>query len=197
MNLFDILLEWTINTFSPLGSLGLFILAFIESSFFYPPPDVLLIVLTLAEPNKAFWFALICSIGSVLGGMLGYGIGYFLEQTVLEKFFSKKKIERVHEMYSKYDTLAIFIGGYTPLPYKIFTISAGLFYINFKKFIIVSTIARSLRFFTIATLLYFYGEVIVEFLHNYFNWITVIAAVTIIIVFICYRRLKNYGLDRL
>lgn len=197
MNLFSFLLEWTTDTFKPLGGLGLFILAFIESSFFPIPPDLLLIILALDEPNKAFLFAAICSLGSVLGGMFGYWVGYFFGQTVLERFFDKNKIEKVHRLYSKYDTLAIFISGYTPVPYKIFTITAGLFYINFKKFIIISAIARGLRFFTIAVLLYFYGEAIVSFLYKYFNWITLIGGLLFIIIFICYRRLKNYDLARL
>ena len=88
MSLFDGIIEWTEATFAPLGAWGLFILAFIESSFFPIPPDILLIILSLASPEKALFYALICTIGSVLGGMLGYGVGYVGEKAVLERFFS-------------------------------------------------------------------------------------------------------------
>src|SRR3989338_4459954 len=102
MSVFNSLLVWTQRTFEPLGAWGLFVLAFIESSFFLIPPDILLIALSLAAPERAFFLALVCTIGSVLGGMFGYGIGYVGERAFLERFVSRKKVEKVHDMFNRY-----------------------------------------------------------------------------------------------
>ncbi|MEK6862489.1 MAG: YqaA family protein [Nanoarchaeota archaeon] len=191
MSLTNKLIEWTHATFQPLGAWGLFILAFIESSFFPIPPDLLLITLSLFEPEKAFFFALICTIGSVLGGMFGYLIGYIGEIAILRKLFSEEKIKKVHNLFNKYEVWAIAIAGFTPIPYKIFTISAGVFYINFWKFVITSFWSRGARFFLEATLLYFFGKFILNFLNNYFDWISLIGVALLIVIYIIYKKIKN------
>jgi len=94
MGILNGLFEWTQNTFQPLGSLGLFILAFIESSFFPIPPDVLLVILALGDPGNAFWFAFVATIGSVLGGIFGYGIGLFFGEVILRKFVKEDKYKK-------------------------------------------------------------------------------------------------------
>ena len=182
MALFNNLLNWTTNTFAPLGSTGLFLLAFIESSFFPIPPDVLLILLSLLNPELSMWYALICTTGSVLGGILGYYIGFLGKITVLEKMFSKSKIDKVHIYFHKYDALAIFIAGFTPIPYKVFTIAAGVFSIELKRFIIASILGRGLRFFTIAILVMYYGKTITDLIDNYLGILSLILAVLIIIL---------------
>ena len=127
------LFEWTQNTFEPLGSLGLFILAFIESSFFPIPPDILLVVLALGDTSNAFWFASVATLGSVLGGIFGYGIGFFFGEVVLRKFVKEEKLMKVHDFFNKYEAQAILVAAISPFPYKIVTISAGLFYISFCR----------------------------------------------------------------
>lgn len=182
--------DWTILTFEPLGSLGLFLLAFAESSFFPIPPDILLIVLSLSQVQNAYWFALIATIGSVLGGIAGYGIGCVGEKFILERFFSKNKIEKVHKLFNKYESLAVFIGGFTPLPYKLFTITAGMFYLNFKKFIMVSFLSRGLRFFLVAFLITKFHESIDGIILNYANIITLLIA-AVMIGYILLKKLKK------
>lgn len=191
MGLFNGLVDWTNDVFGRLGSFGLFSLAFMESSFFPIPPDVLLIAFSLAEPNKSLWFALICTAGSVIGGMFGYLIGYIGEMAVLEKFFSKHKIERVHNLFNKYEEAAILIAAFTPIPYKVFTIAGGVFYINFKKFVLMSIIGRGARFFLEAVLIMLYGAEIVGFIDRNFNGTTILVTVILVALYIAYRRFKR------
>lgn len=179
---------WTKNIFEPLGSLGLFILAFMESSFFPVPPDILLIILCVAEPEKSLIFALICTIGSVTGGMFGYLIGYGGKEAILVRFFSEKKIAKVHRLFNKYEAWAVAIAGFTPIPYKVFTIAAGVFYVNFKKFVLASTIGRGLRFFIIATMIMFFGEAIMNLIQTYFNWATIIITVAVFLAYVAYMK---------
>lgn len=188
MAVFAALVDWTKATFAPLGPLGLFILSFIESSFFPIPPDILLIILVLADPNSALFYALVATTGSTIGGIFGYYIGYLGEKTVLEKFVKKGKIEKAHELFEKYETGAIFIAGFTPIPYKVFTIAAGLFYINFHKFVIASFFSRGSRFFTVALLVMFYGEEIVNLINSYFNILTLVVALLIVIAYFIVRK---------
>jgi len=191
MSLLLTLVEWTQRTFEPLGAWGLFILAFIESSVFPIPPDLLLIVLSLAEPQYALWFALVCTLGSTLGGMFGYLIGYVGEQAVLERFFDRKKIEKVHRLFNKYEVWAIAIAGFTPVPYKVFTIAGGVFYIDFKKFVLVSFLSRGARFTLEALLIMFYGPQIVTFLDANFNGLSLLAAVVLLGGYFMHKRLRS------
>ncbi len=191
MSFITSLITWTQNTFTPLGPIGLFILAFMEASFFPVPPDILLVVLTLAEPDKAFLFALICTLGSVLGALLGYLIGYIGKIAILKKFVSENKIDRVHNLFNKYGPWGVFIAAFTPIPFKIITIAAGVFYINIKKFILASLIGRGLRFFIIALLVMLFGEMIVNFIDTYFGLLTLLVVAILTIVFILYRKSKK------
>ncbi len=182
------IISWTKNTFEPLGSLGLFILAFMESSFFPVPPDVLLLVLCVAEPEKALFFALVCTLGSVLGGMLGYLIGYIGKETILDRFFPKRKIRKVHNLFNKYEAWAVMIAGFTPIPYKVFTIAAGVFYVNFKKFVLASIIGRGARFFLEALLIMFFGKAIIHFIEDHFGWLTLIIAIGLLVIYVVYKK---------
>lgn len=150
----------------------LFLLAFAESSFFPIPPDVLLVTLGVANPESAIWYGFVCSLGSVLGGMLGYGIGLYGGRPLLYKFFSDKKIHAVERLYDRYNAWATGIAGLTPIPYKVFTIAGGAFKINFKIFVLASIASRSLRFMAEGVLLFLFGEAIREFIFEWFNWIS-------------------------
>jgi membrane protein YqaA with SNARE-associated domain len=157
----------------PNPGLWLFLLAFAESSFFPIPPDVLLVTLGVASPERAIWYGFICSAGSVLGGMLGYGIGLYGGRPLLYKFFKERKIHAVEKLYDRYNAWATGIAGLTPIPYKVFTIAGGAFKINFKIFVLASMVSRSLRFMAEGVLLYFYGESIRDFLFKWFNWVSI------------------------
>lgn len=196
MALVNNLITWTTNTFAPLGSIGLFILAFIESSFFPVPPDVLLIILSLSNPELSLWYALVCTVGSVLGGLFGYSIGVVGKKAILERMFSQEKIDGVHNYFHKYDAWAIFIAAFTPIPYKVFTIAAGVFRIELVRFTVASLIGRGLRFFIIATMIMLYGKPIVDFIDQYLGIMTVVFTIIIILVgFFLKRRNNNFISD--
>lgn len=188
------LVNWTISwALTPYGPLALFIIAFAESSFFPVPPDVLLIALGLLSPENVFLFALICSIGSVTGGMFGYFLGIRGGRPLLEKMFKKDKIEKAHELFQKYEVWAIGIAAFTPVPYKVFTIAAGVFYIDFKKFVLVSIIGRSCRFFIVAGFIALFGEQIKHFLEKYFELVTIGFVILIFLGFYAIRHIKIKG----
>ncbi len=165
---------------SPNAAVALFTLAFAESSFFPIPPDVLLIPLCLGRPQDALWFASLCSAGSVLGGMAGYGLGFFGGRPLLRRLFKEEKLRAVERYYDKYNAWAIGIAGLTPLPYKVFTVSGGAFAIGFRTFVIASVLSRSLRFFAIAGLIYLFGEPISTFIDRYFGLLSIAFVVILV-----------------
>jgi membrane protein YqaA with SNARE-associated domain len=168
------LLAWVEGlALTPAGPAALLVLAFAESSFFPIPPDALLIPLCLGDPSKAFWFATLCSVGSVVGGVAGYGIGYYGGRPLVRRLFSEQRVAAVETYYDRYNAWAIGIAGLTPLPYKLFTLSGGAFAINFRVFLLASIVSRSLRFFLVAGLIYLFGEPIRDFIVRYLNWLTV------------------------
>lgn len=185
---YDWMLSWGESRW---GMLALFCFAFAESSFFPIPPDVLLIALCLGAVARSFRFAAICTAGSILGAIAGYGIGFFLwqntagEYTALAQFFfdhvfSVEAFERVGALYDRYNFWIVFTAGFTPLPYKLFTVTGGLFHINFAMFLIASTVSRGLRFFLIAGLIWRFGAPIKRFIDRYFNLLAV--AFTVLLV---------------
>lgn len=175
------MLHW-VESFAatPYGDWALFALAFAESSVFPIPPDVLLIALCLGRPEDSFWFALLCTAGSVLGAMLGYGLGFWGGRPLLKRLFKPAKIRAVESLYDRYNAWATGIAGLTPLPYKIFTVSGGVFAINFKIFVFASIVARALRFFVVAALIYAFGEPVKAFIVRYLNLLSVVFVVVLI-----------------
>jgi len=168
------------NLFQSLGMQGLAINAGIESCLpgFPLPPDFLLIAMDLAKPEKALLYALICTIGSVSGGILGYFIGKYGGRPLFNYLFKKKadKLEAVEKLYEKYGSLAVFFSAFSPIPYNIFTIASGILKMNIFKFIGISCLGRGGRFFLVSTVLMIFGETIKQYL-NY-----VIIAVTIVLI---------------
>ena len=170
------------------GATALFCLSFAESSFFPVPPDVLLGPLALGAPKKWLRFALACSIASVLGGIMGYCIGMFLWSMIGQWAYNHLDVIGLTEAnfikfqswYDKYDFWIVFLCGFTPLPYKVCTISAGAAKINFIGFLIASTVSRSARFFIVAGLVGWKGEKIRPFIEKYFNWLSLAFAVLLI-----------------
>ncbi len=179
--LYDWVLSWAET---PYGSWALFILAFSESSFFPIPPDVLLIALAVGKPEKSLKFALICSIGSVLGGILGYFIGWHFMSMLGEKIVAfyglTEKVAYIGSLYHQYDAWAVGIAGFTPIPYKVFTITAGAFKINFFIFLLASAVSRSLRFFLVGGLIYKFGPHIQAFIDKYFNILAVVFTILLV-----------------
>jgi len=168
--LYDWVLHWAET---PYGSWAIFLLAFSESSFFPIPPDILLIALAVAIPKKSLKYALICSAGSVLGGCFGYLIGWqfmaSIGTRIVDFYGLTAKVEYIEVLYNKYDAWAVAIAGFTPIPYKVFTIAAGAFKINFSVFVVASLVSRSARFFLVGGLIYIFGPSIQSFIDKYFN----------------------------
>ncbi len=156
---------------------ALFLIAFVESSFFPIPPDVLLIALAVSNPRKSFLYATVCVVGSVSGAFLGYYIGYALFETVgsriLEFYGVSGQFQVVLDKFRENAWLTIFIAGFTPIPYKVFTIAAG-----FKETIdlvtlgLASLVGRGARFFLVGTLLYFFGPRMKEYIDKYLERLT-------------------------
>lgn len=175
------LLDWVEGlAATPYGTWALFIIAFAESSFFPVPPDVLLIALCVADPSRSLWFALVCSVGSILGGAAGYGIGLWGGRPLLLKLFNQRRVDRVAAYFDRYNAWAVGIAGLTPIPYKIFTISGGAFAINFRIFLVASIVSRSLRFFAVAALIWWFGDPIRAFIDQYLGWLTIAFVVLLI-----------------
>ena len=153
------------------GSISLCLISFCEAIFFPIPPDVLLIPLCLGKRKKIFTFLILCSLFSISGGIAGYIIGYFIWwdsatqfSSIAQSFFnyipgfSEAAFYSIKSKYDLYDFWIIFTAGFTPIPYKIFTISAGAFNLSFPMFILASGVSRSLRFLILSLLLYKFGE---------------------------------------
>lgn len=167
------LVEWVAHfAHTPYGAWALFTLSFAESSFFPIPPDVLLLALCVAQPESSLWFALICSVASVLGGLFGYWIGLKGGRPLMMRMFNHKKVQVVEDYYQRWDVWAVGAAGLTPLPYKLFTISAGVFELNLPRFILASVLSRSARFFGVGVLFWLFGAAIQSFIKQYFGWIT-------------------------
>jgi membrane protein YqaA with SNARE-associated domain len=179
--LYDWVLHWAET---PYGSWALFLLALAESSFFPVPPDVLLIALAISIPARSFRYALICSAGSLLGGVVGYLIGYqcmdLIGLRIVDFYGFTQQYAAVGDLYNRYNAWAVGIAGFTPIPYKIFTISAGAFKINFIIFFIASAISRAARFFLVGWLIYKFGPGIKLFIDRYFNILAVIFVLLLI-----------------
>jgi len=160
------------------------LIAFAESSFFPIPPDILLIPMALASKARALFYAFICTFFSVLGGILGYAIGYFFYNSVginiVEFYHLENSFDVFGNYYKEFGILIVLGAGITPFPYKFITIASGVFGLNIFLFIIISIIGRGLRFYLIAILLYVFGEKIKLIIDKYFNILTVLFFILLI-----------------
>ena len=187
--------QWVLHwADTPYGMPALFLLAFAESSFFPIPADVLLIALALSKPRKSLWFATVCALGSVLGGMAGYGIGYFFWETVgqpiINFYHAQAAFAQVQGYYQQNAFLYVFTAAFTPIPYKVFTIAGGICQIRFwQDLVLASLIGRSLRFFLVAGLFYFFGPPIKKFIDRYFELLTILFSVLLVGGFIAIKYL--------
>ena len=168
--------DWTLSLAKKKTSSGwLAVLSFAEASFFPIPPDVLLIPLCLGALRKAVYFATICSIASVLGGLAGYAIGHFAWDGLQEYFyqyvpgFTKEKFSRIADWYEEWGWPLVFLAGFSPIPYKIFTIASGVLGMALLPFTLASAVSRSGRFFLVALLISKFGEPMKELIDKHFN----------------------------
>lgn len=170
---------------------SLFGIAFIESSFFPIPPDVLLIALAVSIPKRSFRYALICTVGSVLGGMLGFWIGLELfdlvGRSIIDFYGLHEHYLRVQELYNDNAFSAIAIAGFTPIPYKVFTIAAGAFQVPLATLVYASILGRGGRFFLVASLFYWFGVGIKAFIDKYFEALSFGFVVLLVLGFVAIR----------
>lgn len=167
---------------------ALFLLAFAESSFFPIPPDVLLIAMCIGNVHHSYRYAWWSSVGSVLGGAAGYAIGYFLWQVPgVEQFFfdyvpgvHAASVEKVSGLYQEWDFLIVFAAAFTPIPYKVITILAGVCAINFPMFLLASAVGRSARFFLVALLFRTFGPPIKVFIERRFGLVTLVGTIVLV-----------------
>ena len=165
--LYDWVLHWAET---PYGTLALILLAFSESSFFPVPPDILLIALAISIPRRAFFFATITMVG--LMEAVGWKIIHF--------YHAEELFQQLFETFNKYNFWAVLTAAITPIPYKVFTISAGAAKADFTIFMIASIIGRSIRFFAVGTLIYFFGGKIKHIIEKYFNILSIVFVILLI-----------------
>ena len=193
MNLFRKLYDWTLEkSKDPKAPWFLAIISFVESSFFPIPPDIILIPMVIAKRAKAWFFAFICTISSVLGGVAGYFIGYFFYLTIGEFIIELYSYQNEYSDFkSKYEgeiwLWFVFFAGLTPFPFKIITIASGALKINMISFVAIALVSRGLRFYLVATLLKFFGNYIKEYIDKYFNILTFVFFILLIGGFIFFK----------
>lgn len=185
------MIEWSREVFLPFGYPGLFLVAFMESAFFPIPPDAILIPLCLINPEMALFYALVSTAGSVTGSLLGYFIGIKGGRPVLLKFAKEERIMKVEKYFNKYGSWAVGIAGFTPIPYKVFTIASGVFEFDIKKMLIVSAISRGARFFLEAVVIMIWGAQIVSFMDSYFEFLTILGTAVIVGLYVAYKKFKT------
>jgi membrane protein YqaA with SNARE-associated domain len=180
--------EWVLHwAYTRYAQPALFLISFAESSFFPIPPDVLLLPMCLGDRRRAMRFALICSVASVLGGIFGYVLGMAFWNAGLDQFcfayvpgFTEAKFAKIQGIYDQWAFWAVFVAGFSPIPYKLFTIAAGVFAINFPMFVLASVVSRSARFFLEAGLLRIWGDQIKGFIDRWLATLSLLFCVALV-----------------
>ena len=173
------LYQWMIDAAAKKNALWILgIVSFIESSFFPIPPDIMLIPMVVSQPKKAWKIAGIATFASVIGGYFGHAIGYYgydvIAKPLLSFYGYLEQFENFKQYYNEYGALIVFAAGITPFPYKVITIASGVVAMNLVTFGVASVVARGLRFFMVAGLLYFFGESIKKFIEKHFNLLSIL-----------------------
>ena len=181
--------DWVIRMSEHPKSLWvLFGVSFAESSFFPIPPDVMLVPMILAQRQKAWLIAAVCTVASVIGGFFGYAIGYFLFETigqwVINLYGLQGGFAQFQEQFNKWGLWIILIKGLTPIPYKLITIASGAAHFNLAVFAGASVVTRGLRFYLVAALLYFFGQPVRGFIEKHLTLVTTAAVVLIVAGFV-------------
>lgn len=183
------LYQWVIDLSErPSASWALAGVSFAESSFFPVPPDVMLVPMCVARPDRAWWYALVCTIASVVGGLFGYAIGALLYESVglflIQLYGYGQKVDAFQQAYAQYGHWIILIKGLTPIPFKVVTITSGFAHYSLFWFIVLSLITRGARFFLVAALLYWIGPAARTFIEERLGLVTAIFAIVIVAGFI-------------
>ena len=186
------LYDWTMNlAASRHAAKALGFISFIESSVFPIPPDALLVPMVLSERAKAWWYAFVCTVASVLGALLGYAIGALLFETVAQPILSfygyGEKFQSFAGKYNEWGAWAVLIAGLTPFPFKVITIASGATKLSLPVFIIASIVARGIRFFAVAGLVYYFGPPVREFVEKRLGLVFTVSLVLLLGGFVLIR----------
>ena len=188
--MFELLLrlaDWTETLADSDWAVALLSLIAVSESVVFPiPPDPLLIAIGLTDPDSAIWLALLVTVGSVIGAVLGHWIGRKIGRPVLHRLGSKSKTARVEALFNKYGVWAILVAAFTPIPFKVFTILAGVMNFKMRPFIIASIVGRGARFLTIGVLIFAFGESVQSFIDDNFEILTIASAGGFIVIGIAY-----------
>jgi membrane protein YqaA with SNARE-associated domain len=167
---------------------ALFGVSFVESCFFPIPPDVMLVPMVIADRRKAWIYATIATVGSVIGGIAGYAIGYFLidhvGQPILRFYGYADQFQKLADTFNSWGPLILIAKGWTPFPYKVLTILAGATHMDLAAFVLASIVARAMRFYLVAGLLYWFGEPIREFIEKRLTLVTTVFVVVLVSGFV-------------
>ena len=171
---------------TPYALVALALLSFAEASFFPIPPDVLLMAMCLGARRKGLYFAAVCTAASVAGGIAGYFVGALVWEQIDGLFFryvpgfSPERFAMVRALYQEYGVAIVFTAGFTPIPYKLFTITSGVMSLDFLPFVLASAVGRAGRFFLVAGLIYYFGKPIRTFVERYFNWVVLLLTLLLV-----------------
>lgn len=190
-SMYRIVLGWAAH---PNAARYLAMLSFAESSFFPVPPDVMLAPMTLSRPDRAWYFAAITTVSSVLGGLLGYAIGYFLfeelGQPLIDMYNAQARFDTVKDWFDDYGVWVVFLAGFSPIPYKLFTVTSGVLSMALLPFVVVSTIGRGARFYLVAGLIYWGGEKFADFLERRIDLIGWVVVALILVGLVAWKVLQ-------
>ena len=185
MELIHSLTDWLLDfSDSQWAVLILGLLSFSESIFFPIPPDPLLIAMGIIEPSNALWLSLVVTVSSVLGAVVGHFLGKKLGRPLALRIFDETKLSKVEDLFTKYGSWAILMAAFTPIPYKVFTVLAGVLNMDRRTFVIASIVGRGTRFFLLGGLIFTFGDTIESFVNTDFNLVTVLTGLVLIFVLV-------------
>lgn len=186
--LYDWTLKWAEHQFAPRI---LAVLTFAESVFFPIPPDVLLAPMVLAKPHKAWSYATLTTVSSVIGGIAGYALGYYMFepwiQPLITEWGKQETFDQAVSWFNEWGVWVVFIAGFSPIPYKVFTVSAGFLQMAFLPFLVVSAIGRGMRFFLVAGVIHYGGEKMEKSLRKSIDILGWIVVALIVILYLLLR----------
>ncbi len=180
------ILDWFQDVFESMGVLGLIIVSFTESSFFLIPPDTFLIPLALANPNQSLIYGMYVTIFSVLGAVFGYSLGVKLGRPFLNRFASASIIDKAEKLFEKYGTAAVIISGFTPIPFKVFTILSGIVRFNMTRFIVGCFIGRGVRFMAEGFVIFYFKDEALALMDHYGTGAMLSLGIILIVGFLMY-----------
>ena len=179
---------------SPWSIVALFANSFSDALFFPIPPDPLLIAISLPQRHMAIWLALFTTVASVIGAVVGYWIGHRFGRPTLYRLAKESAVQRVESMFERYGAWAVIMAAITPLPYKVFAISAGVLNMDLRQFVLASIVGRGLRFLAIGVLITVFGESVKTFLETNFEEVTIVSSVSVVglvVAFFAFKRLRG------